>query len=184
MNIKLILVLFLMLGFVSCKQDSDVDMSDKIKRDSIASSLEEQKQNLENKEKQLQVETENLKKQKAKNDSILAVTDKINLSGFWSGSLDDGTPFDLTITDFDGKNFNGNDQIYTDASDKNKFKITGTFDQKTKEIVINEDKNAKGSGKHTAKLDANLTGMKGTWEQYSGSKKIKWEIKRAAKEIK
>jgi hypothetical protein len=33
-------------------------------------------------------------------------------------------------------------------------------------------------------LDANLTGIKGSWEQYSGTKKMKWELKRAAKEVK
>jgi|GEM_PF-3413756 hypothetical protein len=184
MNFKLVLVLFLMLGMMSCQKKSEDDVTDKIKRDSVAKSLEEQKQNLENKEKQLQMETENLKIQKARNDSILAVTDKINLSGFWSGSLDDGTPFDLTITDFDGKNFKGSDQIFADSTDRNKFAITGTFDPKTKEIIINEDKNKKGSGKHIAKLDANLTGIKGSWEQYSGTKKMKWELKRAAKEVK
>jgi hypothetical protein len=167
-----------MLGLVSCKNKTEGDLSDKNSKDSTLSGLENQKQNLEQQENQLKIETETLKRQKAKNDSILKAAGNISLISLWSGSINKDTPFDLQVIDFDGTTFKGKDQIY--SSDKSTavktFTVIGTYNPKTREIVINEDKEAKGSGKFTGKLDAEGKFMSGKWEMFSEKKSYNWEL--------
>lgn len=182
MKIKLVLSVLMILGLTSCGRDkSGNDVADKIKMDSTAGDLEKQKQTLEQKEKQLKEETENLKQQKARNDSILNAAKNFTLIATWSGTINNDTPFDLVITDFDGKTFKGYDNVFAkDSPDGKKFNITGTYDEKTRNVIINEDNTIKGSGKFTGTLAEDGTTMKGEWKKNSGNESYKWDCKRTA----
>jgi hypothetical protein len=180
MNRKLALILFLIFGLVSCKNKTDIELSNKTSGDSTIGGLEKQKQSLEQKEKQLQEETERLKQLKSKNDSILKNSGGINLNDFWSGSLKGEIPFDLEISDFNGKDFKGHEQIFIpDKPEGKKIKITGTFDPKTRNIVIEEDNTIKGTGKLKGIVDKEGNEMSGKWQKYAGNEEYKWQLKRS-----
>jgi hypothetical protein len=104
----------------------------------------------------------------------------IDLNGTYNGSIKDGTRWYVYIFEFDGKNFSGHNQIfwkkYPDGFNTN---FTGTYDSKTGQIIMYEDRNAKGSGKFTGTVSENGKIMSGDWHRYSDNGSFTWNLKKS-----
>ncbi len=198
MKIHYLIIAFLFLQFTGCGK-----IIEKFKgKDSQASKteLEKKEKELELKERELALAKEKLDSERQKQGTDNSGSQetqgsqteeksgterkqgKINLTDFatmWFGTIRDGTDWEVSITSFDGKNFRGRNTIYWKTTPEGfSTNFTGTVDDVTGKVVMNEDKNAKGSGKFTGTVNKSGTKMSGTWSRYSDGVKFNWNLDR------
>lgn len=99
------------------------------------------------------------------------------LAGTYSGTVKDGTPWNVYISEFDGGSFTGRNEIYWANSPQGfRTSFTGTFDATTRRIVMSEDPTAKGAGEFVGEVSADGTSMTGTWSRYSDGQSFSWNL--------
>ncbi len=160
----------------------------------IQEDLKNKEKELELKERELALEKErmNLEREKAteeSSDQIQNNTEKkgpaINLKDFatlWFGTIKDGTSWEASIIDFDGHNFRGRNTVYWKSTPEGfSTNFTGTVDEVTGEVIMYEDKNAKGSGKFVGTINQKGTRMSGIWTRYSDGVTFKWNLEKMEK---
>jgi hypothetical protein len=102
---------------------------------------------------------------------------KINLEGTYSGTIKDGTKWNVYISNYDGQNFTGHNIIYWKKSpDGYKTNFNGIYNASNREIIMYEDKNAKGSGKFSGKVSADGMNMNGDWHRYTDGELFIWNL--------
>jgi len=169
-------ILFLFLFICGCeKKANDIPGTD-IKQ-----------KEMELKEKELKLKEEELIRKK---DSILNEREnklnqhsskkKIDLSGNYSGTIKDGTYWDLFITSTQGESFRGYNVVYWKSIPRGyRTNFSGTYDPGTQEIVMNEDPETKGAGKFTGRISSDGNNMSGSWRRYSDGQSFTWELVRS-----
>ncbi|MCU0372299.1 MAG: hypothetical protein MUE56_03530 [Ignavibacteria bacterium] len=200
----IIILAVLFLQFTGCSKIINMitgKNADKEKTDQTE--LEKRKKEIELRERELALEKEkmNLEKERTNsaeenstgtsesNGETAEKTEKtpggINLSNFatlWWGTIRDGTDWEVSIVNFDGKNFKGRNTIYWKTTpDGFSTNFTGTIDNETGKVVMYEDKNAKGSGKFTGTINRNGNRMSGSWLRYSDGTSFKWNLEKMEK---
>jgi serine/threonine protein kinase len=95
---------------------------------------------------------------------------KIEIDGKYSGTIKDGTKWEVEIYGFDGKNFKGLNTIYWGFT-KNANGMTapfkGEYDKNTCQIIMYEDPEVNKSGKFVGKISIDGKSITGDWFRYS-----------------
>jgi len=193
MKLHYLIIAFLFLQFTGCGKIIDKLKNNNTKSDKTEQTdLEKREKEIELKERELALEKEKkeLEKQKlesgnqrsTKPESTERSSGKINLKDFatmWFGTIKDGTDWEVSIVSFDGKNFKGKNTIYWKTS-PNGFStnFAGTVNDETGEVVMYEDKNAKGSGKFTGTINKAGNRMSGSWSRYSDGGTFNWNLEK------
>lgn len=134
---------------------------------------------LEQKQKELEEKVKELESSREVQPPIRKEISGVNLNGTYSGSIKDGTLWYVYIRNFDGTNFTGSNNIYWPKSPNGyKTNFTGTYNSNTGEIIMYEDRNAKGAGKFIGKVFDNGGSMSGTWYRYSDGGSFTWNLGR------
>jgi len=177
----LLIIIVCLLNITGCQNKDDTN------------TLSQKEQELKLKEKELQVkEREMLDKKEAelnaKEKEIQKSTSSgqnenkksgINLEGSYSGSIKDGTRWFVSIKKFDGINFSGYNEVYWEKTPQGyKTNFSGTYDASTKEIIMNEDKKAKGSGKFIGKVSVDGKNLSGDWFRYTDGNSFTWNLEK------
>jgi hypothetical protein len=104
---------------------------------------------------------------------------KPGLTGTYKGTIKDGTLWYVYILNSDGNSFDGYNVIFW-KNKPNGFKtgFTGTFDSQTNQVIMYEDRNAKGSGKFTGTVSDNGNTMHGGWFRYTDKGSFTWNLER------
>lgn len=131
--------------------------------------IDKKETELKDREKQLEQKSNNI---------------KIELAGTYAGTIKDGTYWHVVISNFDGKNFKGYNKIYWKSTPEGfKTNYTGTYDNSSGEIIMHEDRNAKGSGKFIGSISKDGNKMSGTWYRYTDNGSFTWELERNFEEF-
>jgi hypothetical protein len=159
----LLAVIAILLYFLIFKNSDKTNDADVITQDTKTKNTIEQKEN------------------KTPNVPPVDKEKKIDLNGTYRGSIKDGTRWYVYIFEFDGKNFSGHNQIfwkkYPDGYNTN---FTGTYDSKTGQIIMYEDRSAKGAGKFTGTVSDNGKIMSGDWYRYTDNGSFTWNLEKSA----
>jgi hypothetical protein len=176
----LLIPVFLLIFIIGCgKKESENISTDELKKKELE--LKEKELNLKEKEMLDKKESElKEKEQKIDKFSHNKLTD---INGTYEGTIKNGTSWFVIIKDFDGSNFNGYDIVYWKTTPNGyRTSFHGTYDNNTKEIIIYEDKNIKGSGKFIGNVSADHEKMSGTWYRYSDGGSFTWELSKSYEE--
>jgi len=169
------LVLFLFIS-IGCGEKKDTSSQDDIKK----KELELKEKELQLKEKEMIEKKSAMLDEKEKNLKQSTIEkNRLNLTGSYSGSIKDGTSWQIFINNFDGENFKGFDIVFW-STHPNGFKtnFTGSFNKSTNEIIIYEDSRAKGSGKFVGKVSDDGNSMSGDWFRYTDKGSFTWNLTR------
>lgn len=143
--------------------------------ESNVSESDQKRIELELKEKEL-----NQRENKLKSNNSLSqqnLISQINLLGSYVGSIKDGTQWYVNFTSFDGRNLSGYNVIYWKSSPEGfQTSFIGTYDPSTKEILMFEDKNAKGAGKFIGKVSSDGNSLSGNWYRYKDNGSFTWDL--------
>lgn len=196
MKLHYLIIVFLFLQFTGCGKIIDKFKNNNSKSDKTEqSNLEKREKEIELKERELALEKEKreLENQKSgvqesdntqstKPEGTERKVSKINLRDFatmWFGTIRDGSDWEVSIVSFDGKNFKGRNTIYWKTTpDGFSTNFSGTVNDETGEVVMYEDKNAKGSGKFTGNINKSGNRMSGSWSRYSDGTVFNWNLEK------
>lgn len=176
---KYLIFIILLLFFSACNKNDNKESSDDLKKKELELKEKElqlkEKELLDKKETELKEKEKQIEQKTQSKDSK-----KINLKGDYQGSIKDGTLWYVFITSFDGSNFKGHNIVYWKTT-PNGFKtnFTGTFDSQTNQVIMYEDKNAKGSGKFIGTVSDNGNTMHGDWFRYTDNGSFTWDLERS-----
>lgn len=135
--------------------------------------------NITDKNQSLQNNTGQRVKQIPPSDSYSEKKTGFNLSGSYWGSIKDGTRWYQFISNFDGKNFSGYNQIYWKKyPDGYKTSFNGEYNPDTRQIIIYEDRNANGAGKFIGTVSGDGKKMNGDWYRYSDNGTFTWNLEK------
>jgi hypothetical protein len=178
----IVTILFLLFIVSGCNKNDNKETSDDLKK----KELELKEKELQLKEKEMMEKKEAELKEKEKQIDQKSQTKERNnfdLSGSYWGSIKDGTRWYVYISSFDGKNLKGYNRVYWKTTpDGFKTNFTGTFDSQSNQIIINEDRNAKGSGKFIGTVSQNGNTMHGDWYRYTDNGSFTWNLERSDEE--
>lgn len=193
MIFKYIIIGITVISVSGCSKIVDrFKSSETEKKSTEETDLQRKEKELDLREKELALEREKLNIDLEKNteqqiekpqkEEFKSNVDLRNFATLWFGSIKDGTSWEVTIVDFDGKNFRGRNTIYWKSSpDGFSTNFTGTVDKLTREVVMYEDKKARGSGKFVGKINSQGNRMSGTWTRYSDGGSFSWNLERMEK---
>jgi hypothetical protein len=184
MKTKLIvLIIFIALFTISCNKTDKQNDSDNLKKKELE--LKEKELQLKEKEMLDKKETELKEKEKQiEQKSQVNEKKKYDISGPYWGSIKDGTRWYVYISNFNGDNFNGFDIVYWKSTpDGFKTKFNGTYDSQSGQVIIYEDKNAKGSGKFIGTVSDNGNKMNGDWYRYTDNGSFTWNLEKSNEEM-
>jgi len=175
-----ILLLSLIFLLTSCNKNDNKESTDDLKK----KELELKEKELQLKEKELLDKKESELKEKEKQIEHKTQTkNKVDLSGSYWGSIKDGTRWYVFISGFDGYSFKGYNTVYWKTTpDGFKTNFTGTYDSQTGQVIMLEDRNAKGSGKFTGTVSDNGNSMHGDWYRYTDNGSFTWNLKKTGEE--
>jgi len=183
MKLHYLIIAFLFLQFTGCGKIIDKLKNNNSKSDKTEQSdLEKREKEIELKERELALEKEKQALENQKSDvlesentqsgepeSTQRKVTKVNLRDFatmWWGTIRDGTNWEVSIVSFDGKTFKGRNTIYWKTNpDGFSTNFSGTVNDETGEVVMYEDKNAKGSGKFSGTINKSGNRMSGSWSR-------------------
>lgn len=172
-------VILLCIIFVSCEKESEMIDGKSKANDPIVlkeKELELKEKEIELKEKEQLKEREESVEQKEK-ELKRNTNSEIYLSGKYSGSIKDGTYWEVFISNFDGRNFEGYNVIYWKKY-PNGFRTSfkGEFNPTDNSIIMYEDINAKGSGTFYGNISSEGN-IAGKWKRYSDGGKFTWNLR-------
>ena len=177
-----IFLLILVLLVSSCSKDEEEQTppTDDLKKKELELKEKElqlkEREILDKKEADLKAKEQELKNSQNSDQNDSKDT-KINLRGTYSGSIKDGNLWYVYITNFTGKNFKGYSKIYWESTPEGlKTNFSGIYDPITREIVMNEDRNAKGSGKFIGTVSGDGKSISGDWFRYSDGNSFTWNL--------
>lgn len=114
-----------------------------------------------------------------KEDNDIERDNYVELSGRYEGSIKDGTRWEVYITSYDGQSLSGYNKVYWQKYPEGyKTNFTGRYNSINGQIIMNEDRDAKGSGKFTGTVSDNGRIMSGDWKRYSDGGSFTWNLKR------
>jgi uncharacterized membrane protein len=102
-----------------------------------------------------------------------------NLSGFYRGTAKD-VDMELTIDNFEGKNFSGYTVIFWNPGKGLKAGFTGEYNEQTGEIILNESKDVKGAGYFKGIFNSTDKRIEGDWYRYSDNKTYRWLVRKSS----
>lgn len=136
--------------------------------------------NNDDKNKSVLNNTNQKEKQSPPSEQKYERKNEFNLSGSYWGSIKDGTRWYQFITNFDGKNFSGYNQIYWKKyPDGYKTNFNGEYHSDTRQIIIYEDRNTKGAGKFIGTVSDDGRKMSGDWYRYSDNGSFTWNLEKS-----
>jgi serine/threonine protein kinase len=105
-------------------------------------------------------------------------TEEITLTGFYEGTIKDGTRWTLYISTYDGKNISGNNTTYwaTSKSGSVSATFTGTYDKTTNQIIMDETTGGPGAGRFVGTVYESGKKMEGTWTRYRNNETFTWNL--------
>lgn len=103
----------------------------------------------------------------------------IDLKGNYSGTIKDGTRWNLSIDFFDGENISGSNVIYWAKYPEGFYtKFTGRYEPSGSRITLYEDINVKGAGVFNGTVSADGLIMSGEWRRNSDGGVYLWNLRR------
>lgn len=109
-------------------------------------------------------------------------TQIIDLNGYYEGSIKNGTQLAVSISDFDGKYFDGYDIVYWNPEGL-KANFTGTFNDENNEIIILEDVGLKNAGKFIGTVSDEGKTINGSFFRYSDNASYAWSLVKSDRKI-
>lgn len=105
---------------------------------------------------------------------------KVNLIGFYEGTIKDGTRWIVKINSMNGSSISGYNTVYWQSKGASGLSsdFSGTYNSETGEIIMYEAQ-GKGSGKFTGTVYNNGAKMDGHWERYSDGGTFNWNLSKS-----
>ena len=182
MRINIILLIALALIIISCNKNEEQTTSetDDLKKKELELKEKElqlkERELLDKKESELRDREKDLTEQKSSNQEI-------NLTGSYWGSIKDGTSWYVYISEGKGKSIKGYNKIYWESTPEGyKTNFSGSYDSSTREIIMYEDRNAKGSGKFIGTVSIDGKSISGDWYRYSDNGSFTWNLEKSYQE--
>lgn len=162
-----------LIYFLFINKNNKVDSSP----DQKISESDSKRMELELKEKELAKREKELQSKNTPSGDNTASNNQINLLGSYWGSIKDGTKWYVNFTSFDGKNLSGYNVIYWKTTPEGfQTSFIGTYNSSNQEILMFEDKNAKGSGKFIGKVSNDGKTLSGNWYRYKDNGSFTWDL--------
>lgn len=175
---NIILIILALTILHSCKNTKNEEQTSK-------KDLEIKERELALKEKDMKLKEEEMMRkregdiQRKEEEFRQKQTTGIALNGKYTGSIRDGTYWEVFITDFDGSNFKGYNIIYWDKHPEGMVtNFSGEFKLSDNMIVMYEDRNAERSGAFYGTVTRDGDFMNGSWYRYSDRREYIWNLKK------
>jgi len=203
---KLIVLIIISLFTISCNKTEKQNDSDDLKKKELELKEKDlqlkEKELLEKKEATLNEKEKRIEQNSQGNDQGFSLSKKeyenninanppesapppkirkydFDISGSYWGSIKDGTRWYVFISNNNGGDFKGYDIVnWKSTPDGLKTKFTGTYDSQSGQVIIYEDKNAKGSGKFIGTVSDNGNKMNGVWYRYTDKGFFTWNLEK------
>lgn len=192
MKIYYTVIIAVLIGiFLGCGKITDMLKGKETEKPaSEKNDIDKREKELELRERELALEKEKINLEREKNsqqneEKEESVKGDVNLTDFatmWFGKIKGSTDWEVSITEFDGKNFSGQNTVYWKSTPEGfSTYFTGMVDKATREVIMYEDRNAKGSGKFTGTINKSGNRMSGTWTRYSDGGSFSWNLEKMEK---
>lgn len=171
-------LVLIVLILSSCKENKNPE-------DAVRKDLELKEKELALKEKDIKLKEEELLRKREENiekkekEQSFNKEMEIRLEGKYEGSIKDGTYWVVYIYNFNGRNFTGNNIVYWENHPEGfKTDFSGEFNSENNNVIIYEDRNAKGAGTFNGTVSPDGNNINGSWYRYSDGGSYLWILKK------